>query len=98
MTLLPIVSQVIPGEDYTVYAYFSDGTVRLVDIKPYISQGGIFTQLEDERTFQERLTVLNDTVAWDISGTRDEMTCIDIDPLVLYEASPIVADPLEEVV
>lgn len=28
---------------------------------------------------------MNGTLAWDISGKRDPFTCIDIDPLTLYE-------------
>ncbi len=32
----------------------------------------------------ERCTILNDTLAWDLSGTRDETNCIDIDPETLY--------------
>lgn len=27
-----------------------------------------------------RLTVPHDTVAWDIDGTRDPRTCVDLDP------------------
>ena len=55
MDYLASVVQAIPGEDYTVYAYFSDGSVRKADIKPIIAKGGIFTPLADERFFRERL-------------------------------------------
>ena len=57
MNYLASVVQTIPGEDYTVYAYFNDGSVRRADIKPIIAKGGIFTPLADEQFFRERLTV-----------------------------------------
>ena len=30
-------------------------------------------------------TILNDTLAWDVTGTRDESKCLDLDPDMLYE-------------
>ena len=32
----------------------------------------------------ESCTILNDTLAWDIVGDRNESKCIDIDPDTLY--------------
>ena len=43
------------------------------------------------------LIVLNDMVAWDIDGTRNPGTCIDLDPCEMYENCPVVDDPLREV-
>ena len=43
-----------------------------------------------------RSTVLNDTVAWDVSGRYDPATCIDLDPFTVYAAER-VSDPLEDV-
>lgn len=94
MDYLASVVQAIPGEDYTIYAYFSDGSVRRADMKPYIEKGGIFARLADDAFFRERLTVMNGAVAWDITGTRDATQCIDFDPCVMHEKSPIVADPM----
>ena len=88
------VVQAVPGDDFTVYAYFSDGTVRLADIKPLIARGGVFEQLADPIFFRERLTVMNDAVAWDVSGVRDACTCIDLDPCEMYESALPVDDPL----
>jgi hypothetical protein len=93
----PEVVQAVPGENKTVYAYFTDGSIHLYDVMPLIQRGGVFAQLEDERFFTERLTVLNGTVAWDVSGTFDPTTCIDIDPFEVYQ-SIAVPDPLEEVI
>ena len=50
----------------------------------------------DPEYFRDRLTVLNDTVAWDESGDMDPCNCIDLDPIELYETSPVVVDPLEK--
>ena len=33
---------------------------------------------------------MNDTLAWDVSGMRDNSECIDIDPDTLYELDAIV--------
>ena len=30
-------------------------------------------------------TILNDSLAWDVTGTRDESKCLDLDPYMLYE-------------
>ena len=91
---IPAVVQVVPGDDFTVYAYCSDGAVRLVDVKPYIAKGGVFAPLADPAFFRQRLTVLNDAVAWDMTGDRDERACVDLDSFTVFEKAPIVDDPL----
>lgn len=87
----PEVLQAVAGENFTVYAYMSDGSMRLFDVKPLIKNGGVFNKIADENTFKEKLTVLNNTIAWDIGGNRDEYKCIDIDPFDVFE-SPVVND------
>ena len=94
MELFPSIIQAVSGDNFTVYAYCNDGAVRLVDVKPLINKGGVFAPLADIDYFQEKLTILNDTVAWDISGNRDESACLDLDPCWIFEAAPIVDDPL----
>ena len=96
MELLPSVLQAVPGENFTVYAYFNDGSVRLADIKPMIAKGGVFAPLSDETFFRERLTVMNGAVAWDIAENYDNTRCVDLDPWVMYRESPKVPDPLAE--
>ncbi len=66
-----------------------------VDAKPLISMGGVFKPLEAPEFFAERLTVLNDTVAWDMTGGRDVTACVDIDPCEIFAVAEIVGDPLE---
>ena len=38
----PEVLQVVPGEQYELYAYFNDGTVRRYDAAPLVARGGVF--------------------------------------------------------
>lgn len=92
--IIPQVLQAVAGAEHTVYAYMNDGAIRLVDMKPLIKQGGVFARLSDESFFTDRLTVMNDTVAWDVTGTHDPSQCIDIDPFTVAEC-PVTADPLE---
>lgn len=91
--IFPKVVQAIPGDNYTIYAYMNDGSVRLVDALPLIDKGGVFAPLRDPDVFQRTLTVMNDTVAWDLSGKHDPSDCIDLDPFSIQER-PAVADPL----
>ncbi len=92
----PEVFQAVAGENYTVYAYMNDGSMRLFNAKPLIDEGGVFEPLKDKSIFKNTLTVMNGTVAWDLQGNRDEYNCIDIDPEVVFN-SPMVEDIPEEI-
>lgn len=92
----PVIVQALAGPDYTVYAYFTDGTIHLFDVKPLIQEGGVFERLTQGEFFTENLTVLNSTVAWDLSGCYDPARCIDIDPFTVYESEK-VEDPLGDI-
>lgn len=83
MNYSPEIVQVIPHEDYTVSVYFVDGKIVRYDVKPKLGKG-VFKALEDIEVFMERCTIMNDTLAWDIDGTNDPASCIDIDPDLLY--------------
>lgn len=91
----PEVLQAVAGKDYVVYAYVNDGSIRMVDMKPLINKDGVFKVLADESIFQNKITVINNAVSWDLNGERDEYNCIDIDPFFVFE-SPIVTDIPEE--
>ena len=90
----PKVLQVVPTENFEVYTYFNDGSVRLFDAKPLIRPGTVFEPLQDIHFFKSKLAVINDTVAWDIGGNRDARRCIDLDPFVIFE-QPVIPDPFE---
>ena len=90
----PKVLQVVPTDNFEVYAYLNDGSVRLYDVKPLLKKNTVFEQLINKQVFKENLTVINDTIAWDMGGDRDPYKCIDIDPFAVFEKTP-VADPLQ---
>ena len=86
--MFPEVVKVKPNDDYMVYVYFSDGKIVCYDVKPLLEKN-VFRKLKEKDIFMDTCTILNDTLAWDISGNRDETSCIDIDPETLYELEAI---------
>jgi len=92
MEYWPDVLQVIPTEDYKVYIYFDDGTIRLYDATELLNLGQ-FGQLKNNNLFIERCTVINNTLAWTLDGSYSESNCLDLDPTVLYETCPVVDEP-----
>ena len=94
MEYYPEVLQVIPTADYKVYIYFDDGTIRLYDATRLLDSG-VFTQLRNDNLFIETCTVLNSTLAWTPDKSYDPWTCLDIDPVGLYNNCPIVDEPSE---
>ena len=83
MDYFPEVVQVEPRSDHTVLVYFSDGKIVSYDINSLLNKG-IFQTLQDQNTFMETCTIMNDTLAWDINRNGDNTSCIDIDPDTLY--------------
>ena len=77
------IVQVIPNEDYTVYVYFEDGKIVWYDAKTLLKKK-VFEPLKDINFFMNACTILNGTLAWDVTGTRDCSKCLDIDPEMLY--------------
>lgn len=77
------VVQVIPYDDYTVYVYFEDGKIVCYNAKELLNKK-VFEPLKDIGFFKDACTILNGTLAWDITGDRDCTRCLDIDPDVLY--------------
>lgn len=66
------IVQVIPNEDYTVYVYFEDGKIRsnvCYDAKTLLKKK-VFEPLKDIKFFMNACTILNGTLAWDVTGTR----------------------------
>ena len=78
------VVQVVPFKDYTVYVYFEDGKIVCYDAKPLLSKKA-FEPLNNLDFFMNACTVLNGTLAWDVSGDGDCSKCLDIDPETLYQ-------------
>ncbi|MGE5559130.1 MAG: DUF2442 domain-containing protein [Bacillota bacterium] len=84
------VVQVLPTDAYKVYLYFADGKIKVFDAGSLVKEG-IFRQLQDKTGFKDTCTVLNDTLAWDISGNLDPENC-HLDPEVLYNSCPEVKE------
>ena len=82
--MFPKVVQVIPMENYSVYVYFEDGKIVCYDMIQMIEKE-VFRPLKNITVFKEACTVMNDTLAWDIGGNRDNTKCLDIDPDTLYD-------------
>lgn len=73
---------------YHVQVFFDDGKIIEYDATNDL-KGAIFKPLQDIAIFKETCTVLNDTLAWDLTGNRNVSDCIDIDPFTLYELPAI---------
>jgi hypothetical protein len=65
----------------------------LYDMSPFIGKG-VFKPLESNSFFVQRCTVLNNTLAWDVTGNFDPYERIDIAPETIYADGNDVADPL----
>lgn len=83
MDYTPDIVQVVPHDDYTVTVYFGDGKIVTYDASQKLDQG-VFQHLKDLSFFLENCRIMNDTLAWDLSGKNDPTDCIDIDPDYLY--------------
>ncbi|MCK4799050.1 MAG: DUF2442 domain-containing protein [Spirochaetes bacterium] len=94
--MLHRVVQVIPKKDFNVYIYFSDGKVKLYNVSSLLNKG-VFKKISNINVFINFCTVLNNTLAWDLSGQFDPYKCIDLDPEVLYQEGIEVKDPLGKV-
>ena len=64
------IVQVVPFEDYTVDVYFEDGKIVCYDAKPLLDKK-VFEPLKNLNFFMNACTILNGTLAWDITGDRD---------------------------
>jgi hypothetical protein len=84
---VPII-QVVPTEDFYVYAYFEDGKITKFNMKPFLS-GPAFRPISDAKTFVETATIINDTLAWDLQGNRNDTKCLDIAYERVYDAPTV---------
>lgn len=81
--MFPKIVQVVPTKEYMVYVYFEDGKIVCYDVKPLLEKE-VFAALREVEYFMKTCTIMNGTLAWDVSGNRDAAMCIDIDPDTLY--------------
>ena len=48
----PQVLQVVPNEEFGLYVYFNDGSVRFYDMKPLLNPGTVFEKLAYIRAWE----------------------------------------------
>lgn len=87
------VLQVFPTDDYRVYIYFADGKIKLFNAKE-LTKKGLFKSLQNIDVFKNTCTVLNDTLAWDLTSDYDGTKCLDLDPEELYKTCPEVKEEM----
>jgi len=88
--------QVVPTDNYSVYLYYDNGEIRLYDCTWILNQGGVFTRIHNIESFKRLCTLMNGTLAWDISERRDPYNCIDVCPDTVYNESVRTGkDPLQ---
>lgn len=83
----PRLYQVIPQEDFTVILFYDNGEIKLYDCNWISSETGVFDKIKNIEIFQRLCTVMNGTLAWDVSEKRDPYNCIDICPDTVYQES-----------
>ena len=84
----PTVVQVISLDNFHVQVFFDDGKVVDYDVTEDLKTA-LFEPLRKIEKFKDACTVMNGTLAWDISGNWDETDCIGIDPFTIYEMKGI---------
>ena len=80
----PKLFQVLPTNDFKIYLYYDSGEIKLYDCSWILKETGIFTKIHDIHVFKELCTIMNGTLAFDISLIRDPYNCIDICPDTIY--------------
>ncbi len=83
----PVLYQVLPTDDYKVYLYYDNGEIKLYDCSFILNESGIFEEIKDVERFKEYCTIMNRTLAFDISRVWDPYNCIDICPDTIYNDS-----------
>jgi hypothetical protein len=73
--MYPLVTRVVPRDDFMLDITFSNGECGVLDMKPYLGFG-VFNRLNDRKSF-EKVTVAFDTIEWE-SGA-------DLDPEFVYD-------------
>ena len=72
----PTVVQVIPLDNFHVQVFFDDGKIVDYDATNDL-KAEIMAPMRDIENFKNACTVMNGTLAWDISGKWDEADCVD---------------------
>ncbi|MCW6078082.1 DUF2442 domain-containing protein [Clostridium sporogenes] len=74
--------------NYKVMLYFSDGKVKVCDASEFINRNPMLENFKNEQLFKERCCIINNTMAFDIEGNKNEYKCYDIALEYLYLEFP----------
>jgi hypothetical protein len=83
----PKLFQVIPQDDVTVTLFYDNGEIKRYDCNRVRLESGVLEQKKKLSRFKELCTIMNGTLAWDISEKRDSYNCIDLCPDTVYQKS-----------
>lgn len=83
----PKLFQVLPKHDFTVILFYDNGEIKRYDCNWIKTESGVFRQIHELSRFKDLCTIMNGTLAWDISEKRDPYNCIDICPDTVYQDS-----------
>ena len=91
----PHICMVRPANGRKVDCYFTTGHVKRFDMAPFLKPdcGPVFKPLRNRKTFLSTMTVMNNTLAFDIAGGRNDRKCVDIDPETIFEEGQLVVSP-----
>jgi len=82
--------QAVANDDFTINVIFADGREYRFDMRPVIEEGGLWAGLANAEVFRGRLTIINNTPAWDLEGNMDEYKCLDIDPELIRQKGTLL--------
>ena len=83
----PKLFQVFPQNDFTIILFYDNGEIKRYDCNWIQSESGVFGQIQELSRFKDLCTIMNGTLAWDISEKRDPYNCIDLCPDTVYQDS-----------
>lgn len=85
--LRPALYQVLPTDDYKVYLYYDNGEIKLYDCNFILENKRLYGKIQQIEDFKRLCTIMNRTLAFDISEKFDPCNCIDFCPDTIYSES-----------
>lgn len=85
----PRVVDVKPAKDFTVTLTFTNGEVKIFDVKPYLSKG-IFRELQNEQVFNAVKPFLG-SIQWP-SGQDFCPDTLYLDSVPVQDSNPLLRD------
>lgn len=82
MDFIPHIVEAEYVKGYRIKAKFNDGSVKMLNLKPYVERGGVFSELKDKEYFKRFFIDLN-TICWPNGA--------DVAPERLYEIGEEIA-------